>query len=100
MGSSITPTTDACPEKSHSPTNNKWHKAKRILTIAFFILVPILLFMLVKHIDWAEVGTALRKYDVKTLLIGAAIALASFLVFASYDLIGRSYTGHRLPVRQ
>lgn len=100
MGSSITPTTDASPEKTHSPTNKKWHKAKRLLTIAFFILVPILLFMLVKHIDWAEVGTALRKYDVKTLLIGAAIALASFLVFASYDLIGRSYTGHRLPVRQ
>lgn len=100
MSRSIAPSTDATPGKSDSRTNKKWHKAKRVLTIAFFILVPILLFMLVKHIDWAEVGTALRAYNVKTLLLGAAIALTSFLVFASYDLIGRNYTGHKLPARQ
>ena len=100
MSHSISPTTDATPKKSHAHTHKKWHKAKRVLTIAFFILVPALLFMLVKQIDWAEVETALREYNVKTLLMGAAIAFASFLVFASYDLIGRNYTGHTLPARQ
>jgi uncharacterized membrane protein YbhN (UPF0104 family) len=100
MSRSIAPAADTSSVRSHSPTNKKWHMAKKILTIAFFILVPILLFMLVKHIDWVEVGTALREYDAKTLLMGAGIALASFLVFASYDLIGRSYTGHKLPASQ
>jgi uncharacterized membrane protein YbhN (UPF0104 family) len=80
--------------------NKKWIWAKRMLTIAFFILVPTLLFMLVKNIEWAEVEQALRSYDVKILLLAAAIALCSYLVFASYDLIGRYYTGHNLPVRQ
>lgn len=100
MSRSIAPAANANTGRSHSPTNKKWHMAKKIFTIAFFIIVPILLFMLVKNIDWTEVGTALREYDAKTLLIGAGIALVSFLVFASYDLIGRSYTGHKLPVRQ
>lgn len=99
MTHSIAPATNATTE-SHHPTNKKWRNVKRILTIAFFILVPVLLFMLIKHVDWAEVKTALRGYDAKTLLLGAGVAFASFLVFASYDLIGRNYTGHKLPARQ
>jgi len=88
------------PEKNTSEPNSKWRWAKRALTVAFFILVPALLFTLVKNIEWAEVEQALRDFSLQTLLIGAAIALASYLVFASYDLIGRHYTGHTLPVRQ
>lgn len=90
--------------KAHSSSkkapNKKWMWAKRILTIAFFILVPTLLFMLVKNIEWTEVEQAIRSYSVTTLLLAASIALLSYLVFASYDLVGRHYTGHKLPVRQ
>lgn len=100
MSHSIAPDTTLPPERSHAPGHKKWRRAKKIITIAFFIIVPILLFMLVKHIDWTEVGTALRNYKITTLLLGAGVALTSFLVFASYDLIGRHYTGHRLPARQ
>lgn len=81
-------------------TNKKWQWAKRILTIAFFILVPVLLLMLIKNIEWAEVEQALRSYNATTLFIGAGIAFISYLVFASYDLVGRKYTGHSLPARQ
>lgn len=91
--------TDSGHENTRTP-NKKWQWAKRILTIAFFILVPILLLMLIKNIEWAEVEQALRSYNAKTLFIGAGIALVSYLVFASYDLVGRKYTGHSLPVRQ
>lgn len=87
------------PAKMRAP-NKKWQWAKRILTIAFFILVPVLLLMLIKNIEWAEVEQALRSYNANTLLIGTSIALFSHLVFASYDLVGRKYTGHSLPVRQ
>lgn len=90
-------------QKPHTPPrapNKKWRWAKRILTVIFFILVPALLFMLIKNIEWAEVEQALRAYSVQTLLLGIAISLSSYLVFASYDLIGRHYTGHSLPARQ
>jgi len=94
--------TTSTPHPTHEKPapKGKWHWAKTALTIAFFILVPTLLFMLIKNIEWTEVATALRDYRAETLLIGAGIALISYLVFASYDLIGRQYTGHSLPVRQ
>jgi len=100
MSNSSSPTaTEPSTAKTQAP-NKKWQWAKRILTVAFFILVPVLLLMLIKNIEWAEVEQALRSYNAKTLLIGAAIALTSYLVFASYDLVGRKYTEHSLPARQ
>lgn len=100
MSQSGSPATSVHSTEEPSSAKGKWYWAKTALTIAFFILVPTLLFMLIKNIEWAEVETALREYRVETLLIGAGIALTSYLVFASYDLIGRQYTGHSLPVRQ
>lgn len=85
--------------RKHQP-NKKWKIAKHLLTAIFFIAVPALLFMLIKNIEWSEVTDTLRNYNTKTLLIGVAIALTSYLVFACYDLIGRHYTGHSLPARQ
>ncbi len=100
MSQSGSPVASAQPAENPQPAKGKWYWAKTTLTVAFFILVPTLLFMLIKNIEWAEVATALRDYRAETLLIGAGIALTSYLVFASYDLIGRQYTGHSLPVRQ
>lgn len=81
------------PQKSANP-KIKW--AKRIFTGIFFILVPVLLFTLVKQIDWQEVKDALFSFKLSTLSIGFFIAICSYLVFASYDLIGKKYTGHSL----
>lgn len=100
MSSSESPAASVPSADDQPSAKGKWHWAKKALTIAFFILVPALLFMLIKNIEWAEVVTALKDYRFETLLIGAGIALTSYLVFASYDLIGRNYTGHSLPVRQ
>lgn len=79
---------------------SKWALFKRILTMCFFILVPIFLFMLVKHVNWHEVNLALQNLKLTTLLLGLAIALVSYNVYGSYDVIGRKYSGHSLPVRQ
>ncbi|WP_225787739.1 lysylphosphatidylglycerol synthase domain-containing protein [Pseudomonas sp. Marseille-P8916] len=73
---------------------------KRLLTLAFLVLVPALLYMLARNLDWSEVRQSLLAYKPATLAVGLALALASYLVFASYDLLGRAYTGHHLPVRQ
>jgi len=79
------------------PRSRKWVWAKRLMTWSCFIAVPVLLFMLVRNLNWQEVTHALKSYKLTTLLLGAGIALLSYLVFSSYDLLSRHYTGHQLP---
>lgn len=73
---------------------------KRLFTVAFLILIPVLLYLLARNLDWNEVRQSLLAYKPDTLAIGLALALVSYLIFASYDLLARAYTGHRLPARQ
>src|SRR4051812_43351200 len=73
---------------------------KRIFTTALFILVPIFLFMLIKNVNWHEVKEALQNLQLKMLLLGLGVALTSYCVYGSYDVLGRKYSGHSLPVRQ
>lgn len=78
-----------------------WQKwGKRLLTLLFVVLIPVLLFSLARNLDWVEVRQSLFAYKPGTLAIGLLLALASYLVFASYDLLARAYTGHQLPARQ
>lgn len=90
-----TDTTLAGNSEANNPSK-KWMWAKRIFTIFFFILIPFLLYTVLKKIEWQEVTDALKSYDMSALLPTLAIALCSYLVFASYDLIGKKYTGHPL----
>lgn len=80
------------------PTWQTW--AKRVLTVAFLILIPVLLYQLARNLDWNEVRQSLLAYKPGTLVVGLAIAVCSYLTFASYDLLARAYTGHQLPARQ
>jgi len=77
-----------------------WKWLRRGVNVLFLVLVPVLLVMLLRNMDWQEVGHALRAYPWPLLAAGAGIALLSYGVFASYDLLSRRYTGHRLPARQ
>lgn len=74
--------------------------AKRLFTLLFLLLIPALLFMLARNLDWNEVRQSLLAYKPGTLALGLAVALLSYLTFASYDLLARAYTGHNLPARQ
>ncbi len=86
---------------SQKQNPNPWIRwGKRLLTALFFILVPVLLFLLVKNLEWNDVVQALRSYSPLTLAACVGITATSFLLFASYDLLGRAYTGHHLPARQ
>lgn len=73
---------------------------KRLFTGVFLVLIPVLLYLLARNLDWNEVRHSLLAYKPGTLLIGLALAQCSYLVFASYDLLARAYTGHTLPARQ
>lgn len=86
--------------KNHTHPSKKILWLKRGLTLLFFILVPVLLFTLIKQIEWQEVKDALLSYKISTILTCVVIALGSYCVFASYDLIGKKYTGHTIPPRQ
>ncbi len=77
-----------------------WKWLRRGVNVLFLVLVPVLLVLLLRNMDWQEVGHALRAYPWPLLAAGAGIALVSYGVFASYDLLSRRYTGHQLPVRQ
>lgn len=68
---------------------------KRLLTVLFLVLIPVLLFTLARNLDWNEVRQSLLAYRPSTLALGLLLALCSYLVFASYDLLARAYTGHR-----
>lgn len=90
--------------KSNTDTTDthskKWVWAKRALTAFFFILIPVLLFTVLKNIEWQDVKQAIQAYQSKTLLLGCLIAAASFLVFSSYDLIALHYLKNPIKVRE
>src|SRR5690606_13628391 len=85
---------------THKPVSRKWRHLSRLLSLGLLILVPVLLFLLVKNLDWQEVKHALYAYSFGILLAGDGISLVSYLVFSSFDLLSRSSTGHGLPMRQ
>lgn len=76
-----------------------WPHIKRGLTFAFFALIAWLLIKHARGIDWAEVGAALGRMPHTVLFTAATLAAFSFAVYTTYDLIGRHYTRHTLPVR-
>ncbi|WP_459205686.1 lysylphosphatidylglycerol synthase domain-containing protein [Pseudomonas sp. MLB6B] len=83
------------------PAKQTWMTwGKRVLTLLFIVLIPALLYSLARNLDWNEVRDSLMAYKPSTLAIGLGIAACSYGVFASYDLLARAYTGHKLPARQ
>ncbi len=77
-----------------------WPWVRRGLTFGFFALVAYLLVINARQIEWAEVGEALRRRPLASLLPAAVLAAASFGVYSCYDLLSRRYTGHDVPARR
>ena len=77
-----------------------WPWLRRLLTLAFFLLVGWLLIRGAREIAWAEVTAALRERPLASLVPAALVAAASYLVYGTYDLIGRRYSGHSLSKRR
>jgi glycosyltransferase 2 family protein len=50
------------------------------------------------EMDWPKVLEALRSFEATTMVTAFALGVPAFLACASFDLIGRHVTGHRLPV--
>lgn len=78
-----------------APARGGW---RRWLSLAFGLLVLGLLAWAASHVDWPEVVSSLRLVPRDVLLAGAALCALSHLIYSTYDLIGRAWTRHGLPV--
>ncbi len=76
---------------------SRFQRWKKPLTLAFFVLLIVLFTLLARRIDWSEVLQTLSEFKVRTLLIAGALTVCSFIVYACFDLIGRTYI--RQPLR-
>ncbi|PQZ90131.1 MULTISPECIES: lysylphosphatidylglycerol synthase domain-containing protein [Pseudomonas] len=81
-------------------SGSRFAKWKKPLTILFFLALIVLFTLLARRIDWSEVLQTLSEFKLRTLLIAGAVTLCSFLVYASFDLIGRTYIRQNLTWKQ
>jgi uncharacterized membrane protein YbhN (UPF0104 family) len=77
-----------------------WPWVKRVLGIAFLAVVTWLLVRYARTVDWAEVKQSVLELPRHVLLTALGFAAISHLVYSLMDLIGRHYTGHRIPKRK
>jgi uncharacterized membrane protein YbhN (UPF0104 family) len=75
-----------------------WPWIKRAATAIFFGVVAWLLYQYSRNVDWDEVMKSLRDMSRPALMTAIALAATSHLLYSCFDLIGRRYTGHKLPV--
>ena len=87
------------PASARPPLSQRpwWPWAKRVAVVGFLVFVAVLLVVQGRAVEWGEVFTAMRAYPWTVLAGAAALAALSHLIYATFDLIGRHYTGHRLP---
>ena len=78
----------------------RWRLAKRIGLPLYLLVVAGLIASQARHINWGAVGAALAAYSHTTLLGAALLVAASHLTYSGYELLGRRYVGHRVPVRK
>jgi uncharacterized membrane protein YbhN (UPF0104 family) len=85
---------------SPGPGRARWHLLGRILTWAFFLLVLVLLARQARSIDWPAVGASLARLPAAALIGAVLLTIVSHALYASYELIGRHLTAHRVPTRR
>ncbi|MBK5353915.1 UPF0104 family protein [Pseudomonas sp. TH41] len=82
------------------PSKSRWSRWKKPLTILFFLVLIVLFTTLAQRIEWNEVFDTLADFKVRTLVLASGLTLVSFLVYACFDLIGRTYIRQDLTWKQ
>ncbi len=75
-----------------------WPWLKKVLSGVYLALVAYLVFRLAQNLEWSEVMKSLKALPAATLLIAALLAVASHVVYSSFDLLGRHLTEHKISV--
>ncbi|MBF6616278.1 MAG: UPF0104 family protein [Candidimonas sp.] len=71
-----------------------WAIISRVASIVFIGLVITLLIYAATQVEWAEVVKAIRALPAGPLWIAGLIVLASYLLYSTFDLLGKWYTEH------
>lgn len=74
-----------------------WAWLRRAVVAGFLIVVAVLMVRYARGIDWSGVWRSIRGLPGMAIGIAAALAATSHLLYSSFDLIGKRYTGHALP---
>lgn len=72
----------------------------RWLGAVFGVAIVALLVWAATHVDWDQVGDALRQLPAGVLLAAAGLCALSHLIYSGYDLIGKHWTHHAVPRRR
>lgn len=78
------------------PLRPYWPWVKRLGLTLFFGWVAWLVMSETRRIDWRAVLDAGQQVPAQVLLLAAALAAASHLLYSCFDLLGRHYTSHHL----
>jgi len=73
-----------------------WPWLKRGASVVFFMLVASLLVSQARTIEWGQVLTSLQRYPLTAAWGAVLLALTSFTLYSTFDLLGRHYTDHAL----
>ena len=76
-----------------------WPWLTRGTLVLFGAFVLGLLLWQAMRVDWPAVFAAMAATPARVLLAAGAVALAGHLLYGTFDLLGRHYTGHRLAPR-
>lgn len=73
-----------------------WPRWRKVAVVIFIVLVVSLLGYAITKVQWSDVLDAIANMSGATLWLAAAITLASYLIYSTYDLLGKWYTDHGL----
>ncbi|WMD22207.1 lysylphosphatidylglycerol synthase domain-containing protein [Achromobacter seleniivolatilans] len=76
---------------------HRWPRIKKVLPWLILAVVACLLFYFGRSVDWPQVWLAMRRIPRESVLIAAGLVASGYLIYGSLDLLGRRYTGHKLP---
>ena len=78
------------------PQRPWWPWAMRGLAALFVGFIGWMLYQYARDIEWSRVDDAVRALPAPVLALAAALAACSHLLYSTFDLLGRHYTGHHL----
>ncbi|QHI98848.1 UPF0104 family protein [Xylophilus rhododendri] len=76
-----------------------WPWTKRIVSLAFFLLVAWLIVSRARTIEWGSVWSSLKAIPVGVLGLAGLLTVLTYAVYCSFDLIGRYCSRHKLSHR-
>ncbi len=78
-------------------TRRTWRRwLVRGVSLSILVVVVIMLARYAREIDWPAIGTAITSYKIASLALAAALVAASYLLYGTYEIAARAYTGHGL----